>query len=241
MRTLSNVSGMGVISMRVILILVTIVATAYADQSNLYDFHWLDKDKLVYVLQNKVFAKEGTFYGTVGIGNSLDAEFQDSMGVLAYMGYFFSEEWGMELLYSKFSHENDTTFKNVAALNSLEPFVRKVNDYMGAMVMYAPFYGKINTFNRIFYFDWMFGVGFAKLNEETNRNLFDSNSATIGNTTESKTGLLWKTNVKFYVTRNFNISFELINLNYKSKGVRPEDGEAWRWNKDIFLGVGFSF
>jgi len=37
-----------------------------ASEKDLYDFLWLDPDKSVYVLQNKVYKKKNSFYGSVG-------------------------------------------------------------------------------------------------------------------------------------------------------------------------------
>ena len=78
---------------------VTLSAQALrADEKDLYDFLWLDPDKKVYVLQNKVHKKEHTVYANVGIGTGLSSDFQDTSMFHANAGFFFTEEWGIKIL-----------------------------------------------------------------------------------------------------------------------------------------------
>ena len=49
---------------------------ALAAEKDLYDFLWLDPDKQVYVLQNKVHKKEHTIYANAGMGLGLSSTFK---------------------------------------------------------------------------------------------------------------------------------------------------------------------
>ena len=78
-----------------------------ADEKDLYDFMWLDPDKSVYVLQNKVFSKKGRFYSNLALAKGLSTDFQDTYGGVISAGYYISEEWGIELVYAHLSNKDD--------------------------------------------------------------------------------------------------------------------------------------
>jgi len=67
-----------------------------AAEKDLYDFLWLDPDKKVYVLQNKVHKKEHTVYANLGTGLGLSSTFQDTSLLHGNIGYFITEEWAIE-------------------------------------------------------------------------------------------------------------------------------------------------
>src|SRR5690606_6453034 len=81
------------------------------------------------------------------------------------------ENWGFEFVYGKSSGDKNETAKSVELQGSV-PFYRKIDTYMAGMLVWSPFYSKINTFNQIFYFDWMFGLGAASIKTLDNRKSF---------------------------------------------------------------------
>jgi outer membrane beta-barrel protein len=112
---------------------------------------------------------------------------------------------------------------------------------MGALAIWSPFYGKVNTFNRIFYFDWSFGLGIASLDTESNINTVAVRNAPNRYDSASYTALAYKTNFKFHISRNKNISLELRNFNYKAPGpINPKKDEV-RSNWDVLIGFGVKF
>jgi hypothetical protein len=120
-----------------------------ANESSIYKFEWLDDDKEIYVLQNRKFRKKNSFY--IGATGNLTTSgaFVDSMGGSVIGGFFFSEDWGIEAIYNSANGTTNSTY-DLANENGLIPYYRKVNSYMGAMLMWSPFYNKINTFDQIF-------------------------------------------------------------------------------------------
>src|SRR5690606_16951141 len=157
-----------------VVMLTLIVSTlAIADEKSLYNFSWLDKDKEIYVLQNRKFRKDGKLYVGGTAAYNLSQNFLTAYGGTLRAGYFFSEDWGIEFLYGKNTNSENDTAKGVKEQGSV-PFYRQIDSFMGAMLMWSPFYSKINTFNRIFYFDWMFGAGVGSITTKDNRNKFDT-------------------------------------------------------------------
>ena len=220
------------------------IPKALATEKDLYDFLWLDPDKKVYVLQNKVHKKEHTVYANLGVGLGLSSTFQDVSLWHGNIGYYLNEEWALETFYTGYSNKDNEAFDNLKRLNGSIPFIRKVKSNYGAIGKWSPFYGKINTFNKIFYFDWSFGLGLGKINTE-------SNAATVGNpamantyNSESYTSVVGKTEITVHVTKNIHISLGLIMNNYRAPGpvINNKPGTMTnRNNLDSLLSVGFSY
>jgi outer membrane beta-barrel protein len=225
-----------------------LVTTVNAGEKSLYNFSWLDPDKEVYVLQNRKFRKDGNFYiGGTG-AKTLSGAFIDSYGATLRTGYFFSEDWGLEFVYGKNSGSENDTAKGVKEQGTV-PFYRKIDSYMGAMFMWSPFYSKINTFNKIFYFDWMFGLGAASLKTLDNRNKFDSTASNFDElTSENNIGLLWNTGFRFYINENWSLRLDVTGQNYKAAKTKQAEGDSTTSsidkifsNYDLGLGLNYTF
>lgn len=215
-----------------------------ADEKDLYDFMWLDPDKKVYVLQNKVHKKANTVYANIGYGTGLSSNFQDTSMIHTNAGYFFTEELGVELMYTKYSNKDNDAMENLKKLNGAIPFIRQTESNMGVLAKWSPFYGKINTFNKIFYFDWSFGLGVGKLNTK-------SNAASVANPAQANTyadekytTVIAKTGLSLHATKNIHIGADLIMNNYKAPGPTI-NGNApaskMRNNMDAVITIGVSF
>lgn len=229
----------------VLAILVFLVSkNTHAGEKSLYDFLWLDPDKKVYVLQNKIYKKEHTFYMDVGYLSNFTSTFQDTKGFNVKAGYFIHEDWGLEVFYNQYSNKNNDNWDNVRNINGADPFVRRLNSSYGAMAVWSPFYGKINTFNRIFYFDWSFGLGFSKINAESNRKSVADDELRSTYEKESYNAAVWKTNLKFHLKENVHLGLEWMQQHYKAPGPN-RNGKAgqdkFRNNQDLIISVGFSF
>lgn len=215
-----------------------------ADEKDLYDFMWLDPDKKVYVLQNKVHKKANTVYANIGYGTGLSSNFQDTSMIHTNAGYFFTEDLGVELMYTKYSNKDNDAFANLKKLNGSIPFIRQTESNFGVLAKWSPFYGKINTFNKIFYFDWSFGLGVGKLNTK-------SNAASVANTLQANTyadekytTIIGKTGLSLHATKNIHIGADLILNNYKAPGPTINGNtpaSKMRNNMDAVITIGVSF
>jgi outer membrane beta-barrel protein len=215
-----------------------------ADEKDLYDFLWLDPDKKVYVLQNKVHKKAKTFYLNAGYGTGLSSNFQDTSMIHTNFGYYFNEEWAIEGLYTKYSNSNNEAFDNLQKLNSSVPFIRKTKSNYGVLAKWSPFYGKINTFNKIFYFDWSFGLGYGKLKTESNATTVAVTSISNTYKDEDYGTIIAKTGLSFHATKNIHLGLDLLFNNYKAPGptVSGKTPTAkMRTNTDAVFTIGVSF
>ena len=126
---------------------------------------------------------------------------------------------GFEFIYSKNEGKENDTAKSVRGEGSAGsvPFRRIVDNYLGGMLMWAPFYSKINTFNAIIYTDWMLGIGYAKLEENNNRIEILSGGDEKLVTKESHDGILWNLGMKIYLTRALEFRVDLTTVFYEGK------------------------
>lgn len=217
-----------------------------AAESSLYNFSWLDKDKEIYVLQNRKFRKDGRVYIGGNAGKTISGSFIDAYGGSVRAGYFFREDWGIELLYGKSMGEESNTAKGILEQGTV-PFYRKVDSYMGGMLMWSPFYSKINTFNKIFYYDWLFGVGAASISTKDNRERFIvQTNKTL--TSDSSVGILWTTGMRFYINENWSARLDFTGMNWRAERFSKLSGTStriqkvdWFNNYDVGVGLNYAF
>lgn len=215
-----------------------------ASEGDTYNFSWLDPDKEVYVLQNRKYRKNGRAYANVGAGITTSGAFVSSNNIQGRIGYFFKEELGFEFLYSMNSGAENATAKSVRNEGSSGsvPFRRIVDNYYGAMLMWSPFYSKINTFNTVVYVDWLFGLGYASLTETNNRDEFVNGATSAIPTQESHGGLMWQAAMKFYLNDSFDIRLNVATVHYKAQKASVDTAEeAWNTNYDMAVTLGYSF
>ncbi len=240
-----NIKKRLILSGLIFFILISIKNT-FAAERDVYSFSWLDPDKEIYVLQNRKYRKVDRLYIQAGYGFTTSGAFVDSSTMQAKAGYFFQEEWGIQFNYAKNSgKENDAakSVRNPTGPSGSKPFRRIVDDYQVAMVVWSPFYGKLNTFNTIVYYDWILGLGYGKLNETNNREEFEG-LFSPNDISESHSVIAWEVALQFYLNRNYYVRLDLDAQHYKAqaeiaKGTNTE--EAWYSNYDISFAFGYTF
>jgi outer membrane beta-barrel protein len=217
-----------------------------ASEKDIYEFSWLDQDKEVYVLQNRKFRKVDSLYVNVGGGITTTGAFVDATAIQGRLGYFFTENFGFEGLYSKNSGEENETAKGVRNNNGggsgTTPFRRIVENYYGVMGLWSPFYSKLNTFNSIVYMDWIFGLGYGQLKEHNNKLRIQNNSPAFEGieTVESHSGVLWTAAMKFYVSEDWSIRADLTGFSYSTDNISTA-GTSYQTNIDAVLSLGYTF
>ncbi len=213
----------------------------HAGEESTYDFLWLDPDKAVYVLQNKIHKKENSIYMDVGYLKNLTSSFQDTQGVAVKAGYYFHEEWAVEALYLGYQNTDNYNFRNVKLLNGGVPFVRRPTSTIGAGIVWSPFYGKINTFNSIVYFDWSFGMGAASIKTESNLKSVTSTLSDDIYFSESYSGAYLKSAVKFHINENWHVGVEWIGTYYQAPTPKNPKQDKFRQNNDLIFQIGWSY
>lgn len=221
-----------------------LVPKVFASEKDIYEFSWLDPDKEVYVLQNRKFKKAGHLHMNLGGGITTSGAFVDSTAIQGRLGYFISEDFGLEGLYSKNSGKENATAAGVRSSGpqgtGTTPFRRIVDNYWGVMALWSPFYSKINTFNKIVYMDWIFGLGYASLKEKNNKLAFESASLANVVTMETHAGIIWEAGLKFYLNESFSIRTDLTAIHYSTSNISTP-GTSYKSNFDATVSLGYSF
>lgn len=219
------------------------LANSYSAESDVYTFKWLDPDKKVFVLQNRKYRKVKKFHFSLSGGMTTNGAFVDSYAVQGRAGFFVTEQFGFEGLYAKnFGEENATgkSVRNEGGAGSV-PFRRITDNYLAAFFLWSPFYAKINTFNKIIYFDWIIGLGAGKLKENNNRDEFKAGG--VGSNTdtlEEHNAIAWETGVKFFLSEMFSIRADLTVLHYKAEKAVSNtklENETWYSHYDLTIGL----
>lgn len=217
-----------------------LISNVFAGEKDLYDFLWLDPDKSVYVLQNKIFEKKKSIYTDIGLISNLTSNFQDTIGGQFKLGYYFHEEWAIELNYMQYSNSDNAAYESVEIVSGLAPFVRRPLSSTSIFMIWSPFYGKINTFNQIFYFDWSFGLGTGQYIMESNLDTAQLKTRDVYKS-ETYTPVQLKTNFKFHLNRSVHLGIEYLNTNYQAGTPKNPNSKAWTNNNDIIFSIGASF
>jgi outer membrane beta-barrel protein len=224
-----------------VMVALTFFPVANAAEDNMYTFKWLDEDKEVHVLQNRIYVKKNHAHVGVGAGMTLSGPFVDAWGFQGRLGYFFTETLGIEAVYAKNSPKHNTTYEAVDS-QGVVPFAREVTGYMGGMFLWSPFYAKMNLFNQILYYDWIFGLGMANLNEENNR--LDLETVLKANRTGEKTkethsGVMWDASFRFYLSQTFSMRFGVNGIHYSAKKALGNElgGSVSYSNYDLLIGL----
>jgi outer membrane beta-barrel protein len=145
------------------------ISSAYAsDDDDNYNFSWLDPDKKIYVLQNRKFQKAEKVQifalGGIGLGETYRTAYQFN----PRMAYWFNEDFGLEGFYNVRWNAQNNAYKALiqASGSGTTPLIREVNNEVGILLNWAPWYAKINVFNTVLYFDWYFSFGVGSMDTE---------------------------------------------------------------------------
>ena len=222
-----------------LLVFIMVGKESYSGESSTYNFSWLDPDKEVYVLQNRKFRKKRSLFLNTGFGKSLSGAFVDSTQIQVRVGFFFKEEYGVGVLYSKNSGKSNETSESAKGVY-LVPFRRITQDYRGLMFLWAPFYSKSNFFNKVFYYDFIIGLGYGKLNEINNRPLVVKRDPSLHEVTGSQSGPLVDLELKFFITRHLSASLNADAMYYRAQNSKEPSKKVWYNHWDLTLSIGLT-
>lgn len=210
---------------------------------DVYEFKWLDPKKKVFVLQNKIHQNRGHGTVSLGYGSGELSDFQDTTAIHLMVDYYVREDWGLEFFYTSYSNANNSSYDAIQqdTGGSVIPHIVKFDSLMGLNLMFSPFYGKINTFNTIFYVDWNFGAGIAMIDSKDNTTSFDTNSPTDFFASESRIGFPLKTQLRWHLTDL--IKLQLDYMVYFVKIPQPNSGgsESFKRSTDLVFSMGYKF
>jgi outer membrane beta-barrel protein len=202
-------------------------AEAPSPQDDLKDFSGLGRlapFTEVSVIQKKYQPKTGRFQFFIGPTLITNDPFFNTYGGVAKLGYFLTENWGLEANYFALStSERDSTkeLKRVNNVNTVNLVYPK--SYMGLDLTYTPIYGKMTWFNKkIVPFDLYFAAGYGSTTTAANEN---------AGTVHFAAGQI------FAITKGMSFRWDFSYNVFSATGI---DGSKGSFN-NLFLTVGMSF
>lgn len=204
-----------------------------------YDFSWLDPDKKIYVIQNRKYLKGRHVELMLGFGLNLSGPYSDGSMIIGRGAYYFNEQWGISIVGAAQSNSESDTLTELKSVSNAFPGIRDVTSFFGGSVIWVPFYGKLNLFNKIFYIDWPLELGIASVSTDTDLNTRVGAAASIQSTTH--TGFYWSTGFKFFLSRLFAIRLDALGLYYSAPEIfeGTVSGETKTYD-NYYLSLGLS-
>ena len=204
-----------------------------------YDFSWLDPDKKIYVIQNRKYRKGQKIELAASFGLNLSGPYTSSYVIMPRISYYFSERWGASALLGFQSNADSGTLIELKDTTTVIPNIRDITSLFGGSVSWIPFYGKINLFNKIFYFDTHLELGVASISSDVNLNFSSTGADSFLSTTH--TGFFWGTGTKLFLSQTFAIRVDLLAIYYSApivrRGVASTDTET---HDNYYLTFGLS-
>ncbi|MBF0315998.1 MAG: outer membrane beta-barrel domain-containing protein [Oligoflexia bacterium] len=242
MTTKSSTIVMMIIVM-VIMIMMPLLTLEYlyAGEKSAYEFDWLEKKDIIFVLQNKEFPITKKFNTELKFIDSSGASvFQKTYGFEVMLSYYFSEVFGINAFYDRMNNSDSGALQNLAEVNNAKPFIRRFNSMFGLGVDWIPLYGKINAFNEIFYMNLGLGFAYNSIQAESNLKTFSRTNSTIHYEAESFTGYSSRFFFKFFFSRRWNIIYEYRYLYYSGQDSPAGPAKGFLV-KDTSVGIGVLF
>jgi len=115
----------------------------------------------VSVIERKFLPKTERFQFFAGATSIMNDPWFTNLGLSAKFGYFFTEQWGVELeglFLSSSARDNIKLLQSNDGVNTSS--IVTIKGYYGASVIWSPIYGKMGLFNKkIIPFDMFFALG----------------------------------------------------------------------------------
>jgi len=208
-----------------------------------YNFSWLDPEKKIYVLQNRKFTKAGSPHLSLMGGVGIAEPYRQSFQYQPRLGFWFNEDFGIEAFYTgRFNSQNGTYRAFVQGIGTgTSPYIREIDNQIGALLNWAPWYAKINVFNSILYFDWYFSLGAGTMSIQKGEKTKDT--ATTPWTSENVFTVYLGTGQMFHLSERFMVRLDLLghffsDEIYGGKSGLNEDMTIFS-NTSVNLGIGF--
>lgn len=213
---------------------------AQEKQGKKFEFEWLNDNEEIYVIQDKEFPKSRRFNFELFYIDSENQPYFTTTGFGLSLTYYFNENWGMDITYKSYSSAKSNDLISLIEDRSTKPLVRKVDSLMLVNVDWLPFYGKVNLFNSIFYFDWGWGAGIGKASLFSNEKTFTQSNVPLTLVESNPMAYSLKTYFKFYAFENVNFGLQ-YDLTFFEAVINSKGAKEIVNINDIMFTVGYMF
>ena len=202
------------------------------DLKKLEDKYFSAKDDDYGVIQNRTFSKAGKVYLSLVYGPLVNDAFSKSRAAGGMLGYYFTEDFGMEASYLNYDSTKSDSVANFNSLSSagVSPNYNLLKSAIAASITYTPFYAKMAFMNKaIMYFDMGFtlGAGLSSYNQVIFKRVQGPGTA-IGEDTETASAPHFELGVmqQLFLNKNFAFRVDVKNTFYSQKVKQYDVGVA---------------
>lgn len=242
-----KLGGEGILKLGVVFVAtlwILLLAASWADAADdssgkdEYSFHWLDPEKKIYVLQNRRYLKSGRLQLSAQVGLGLSNPYRNSLAAEPRMSFFMSEAWGLEVFYGIVSNSANSRFTafQQSTSNALWSAWREVKSQYGLLLHWAPWYAKINVFNKILYFDWYFTAGAGSLQTQADERRVVNVENIV---TQTHTAIFIGTGHNYHLNRSWKVRLDLTGAIYHAPVLSTSSEKDWYSNFNFTAGVGY--
>lgn len=231
----------------------TTAQTDQIDLKKLEEAYWVAKDDNYSVVQNRTFTKMNKFYLSAHYGPLINDPYAKARVSGMMLGYFFTEEIGLEFSYSRFdSSQNDTVTAYETQFGGAKPDYNLPQSAQSLAVVYTPFYAKMALSNHsILYFDMGFSAGLGMSHYEIQKvNKDGAGNKTQANQNMQSPHIEVALTQQLFVSRSLALRLDIKNTFYRQTTKQYEIGigspessrtESGRNSNDTTITAGFTF
>jgi outer membrane beta-barrel protein len=215
------------------LLITLITASSFAQTENrgsdkvdlkkLEDKYFSAKDDDYGVIQNRTFSKSGKVYLSLVYGPLVNDPFSKSRAAGAMVGYYFSEDFGIEASYLNYDSTKSESVQNFNSLSNagVSPNYNLLKSSTAVSATYTPFYAKMSFMNKaIMYFDMGFtlGAGLSSYDQVIFKRVQGIGTA-IGEDKETASSPHFELGVmqQLFLNKNFAFRVDVKNSFYSQK------------------------
>jgi len=182
------------------------------DLKKLEDKYFSAKDDDYGVIQNRTFSKSKKIYASLVYGPLVNDPFSKSRALGGMLGYYFTEDFGVEYSYLTYDSKKSDSVENFNSLSSagISPDYNLLKSAMSVSATYTPFYAKLAFMNKsIMYFDMGFtaGLGLSTYDQIIFRRT--SSGTNIGEDKDTATAPHFELGVMQQLFLNNNVAFRV--------------------------------
>lgn len=217
------------------------------DLKKLEDKYWSAKDEDYGVIQNRTYAKEKRFYGSLVAGTLINDAFAEANPLALMVGYYFTEDYGIELSYTMHNAKRNENVETLANKSyAVAPNYNLVKNSFSLSGTYTPFYAKMAFMNKaIMYFDMGFtaGLGMTTYDQVTKATVSDPEVFNSKTAPHLELGFMQQ----LFVSKNIAFRIDVKNTFYSQKVMPYQSnfnstaGETTKSTNDTTFTIGATF
>lgn len=207
------------------------------DISDLEQQYWAPKDVEFNVVQNRLYSKQNRFAVTLATGPLITDSFSSGLVHGITGNYYFSERYGVELHYSRYSLSDSKVIQGFINDQGVAADYNRQVSFVGASFNWVPIYAKLSLLEKkILYFDMSVSPGIGMMTYE---------HQTINHDGGRESAIAFTLDVAqhYFLSKEFALRLDMRNRFYNDKVIdyRTKTYEKTKGNHSVTVQFGFTY